>query len=407
MLKNFRFILATWILPALLLFYACGQFIHINKSHDKVVSIYQIYETSTEIIKSYISPPSKPDKEYLQHKANAELYAQFPPEMFAFMKVVTAEWYLSIMSMVCALLSLFCGILAQRFCLRCRDMVGHSEDGDVSLFNWFRNLLGWTSAAQLLFMILALLTIIVFDMLWFSYQVKKNESWEMVYIVGETLAGFIGVVLLCNLVKVADCLRLFTIQARVLCAIPLTEQDEPQLWQWLRTLCAEHDVALPDNIVVGMNSAYYATTEPLQIKGGPRLTGVTLYLPLRQIATVNKRRLSDDVLAALGDIKIISPYDEQDLLTPWASLELNRLHSDDRLKRHPLADALLNPALTLCGLFLGPFSRAINENVQGQLWTLSSLTIKNDAVHAAGLFSSLRYLATRLAQQLPQSGISA
>jgi len=407
MLKNYRFILATWILPALLLFYACGQFIHINKSHDKVVSIYEIYETSTEIVNSYISPPSKPDKEYLQHEANAELYAQFPEEMFNFMKMITAEWYLSIISMVSALLSLFCAILAQRFCLRCRDMVGHSEDGDVSLFNWFRNLLGWTSAGHLLFLIVALLTIIGFDMLWFSFQVKKNEGWEMVYIVGETLAGLMGVVLLCNLVKVVDCLRLFTIQARVLCAIPLTEREEPQLWQWLRTLCAENDVTLPDNIVVGINSTYYSTTETLQLKTGPRLVGITLHLPLRQVATVNKRRLADEVLAALRDIKIISPYDEQDLLTPWSSLELNMQHSGNRLKRHPLSDALLNPALTLCSLFLGPFSRAINESVQGQIWTLSSLTIKNDAVHAAGLFSSLRYLATRLTQQLPLSGISA
>lgn len=407
MLKNFRFILATWILPALLMFYACGQFIHVYKSHDKVLSIYQIYETSTDIINSYISPPSKPDKEYLQHKANAELYAQFPEEMFSFMKVITAEWCLSIISMVSALLSLFCALLAQRFCLRCGDMVGHSEDGDVSLFNWFRNLLGWTSAGHLFFLIVALLTIICFDMLWFSFQVKKSESWEMVYIVGETLAGLIGVVLLCNLLKVADCLRLFAIQARVLCAIPLTEQEEPQLWQWLRTLCAENDVALPDNIVVGMNSAYYSTTETLQLKSGPRLTGATLHLPLRQVATVNKRRLAEEILAALRDSKIIAPYDEQDLLTPWASLEMNMQHSGDRLKRHPLADALLNPALTLCALFLGPFSRAINESVQGQIWTIASLTIKNDTVHAAGLFSSLRHLATRLAQQLPQSGISA
>lgn len=407
MLKNFRLILATWILPALLLFYGCGQFIHINKSHDKVIYIYEIYETSTDIINSSISPPSKPDKTYLQHKVNAELYAQFPEVMFTFMKVISAEWVLSIISMVSALLSLFFGLLAQRFCVRCRDMVGHSEEGDVSLFNWFRNLLGWTSAGHLLFLIVALLTIIGFDMLWFSYQVKKNETWEMVYIVGETLAGLVGVVLLLNLVKVADCLRLFAIQARVVCAISLSEHDEPQLWQWLRTLCAENDVRLPDNIIVGMNNNYYCTTETLQIKGGPRLTGVTLHLPLREIATVNKRRLADDVLAALRDIKIISPYDEQDLLTPWASLELNRLHRDERLKHHPLADALLNPALTLCGLFLMPFSRAINENVQGQIWTLSSLTIKNDAVHAAGLFSSLCYLATRLAQQLPQSDISA
>lgn len=407
MLKNFRFILATWILPALLLFYACGQFIHINKSHDKVTSIYEVYETSTDIVNSYVSPPSKPDKTYLQHKANAALYAQFPEEMFTFMKVITAEWVLSMISLVSALLSLFCAILAQRFCVRCRDMVGHSEDGDVSLFNWFRNLLGWTSAGHLLFMIVALLTIIGFDMLWFSFQVKKTETWEMVYIVGETVAGLLGVVLLLNLLKVVDCLRLFTIQARVLCAISLTEQNEPQLWQWLRTLCAENDVRLPDNIVVGINNTYYSTTETLQIKGEPRLTGVTLHLPLREIATVNKRKLAEEVLVALRDIKILSPYDEQDLLTPWASLELNRLHSDNRLKQHPLADALLNPALTLCGLFLAPFSRAINENVQGQIWTLSSLTIKNDAVHAAGLFSSLRYLATQLAQQLPKSGISA
>lgn len=189
-------------------------------------------------------------------------------------------------------------ILAGVAVLMCATSVRASYPSQETLIQRFsicRRLLPVFMVAQIAFCGIATISLILSENLWLMSVVGSEAVSKSVW-VSLFCISVIGWMLIKSLASIRKCFALFAPEDMTISGIAVSEAQAPALWRWVRALASAGQLSVPDNIVTGLLEGFYVTANPVQVNGGERLTGNTLYLPLTFMALLDE----DEIAATIG-----------------------------------------------------------------------------------------------------------
>ncbi|WP_414164488.1 hypothetical protein ACMGGS_22780 [Superficieibacter sp. BNK-5] len=409
MFKNKVLLFGIWIIPVILLFYSFNAWFHINRIHINASTATVQYHAALEAPKNAANGTFVWDGKKYSISGIVDRYEAIKETYPYYFAAVNTEYVLAIFSCIFSVIAFFSGVLAQRLCLHVRKL--NEEDlppeDKSSLFHWFRNIIALSATAHCFFIILTAITLLIFKMLWFSWHVKAISNHYALYLTGEIVTAFVIIGLSVFLWHVKDCIKLFTICEPLRYGINLTKNREQKFWSWLEKTMQEQGLPLPDNVALSLQKACYATREPLQLAQGDKLEGLTLCIPVRQIAALNKHRMEALLVKALENIDAPQPTEAHDLLEMHARIAQwlrNPPYHGVREKIYRVVTCVATP---LADHFLHSYTPLIHKEASGQIWAVSHLLIKADNSHAAALINGLHLHISTITSQLPETSLPA
>lgn len=230
----------------------------------------------------------------------------------------------------------------------------------VKKFNTCRRLLPFLMLGEILFCGLAVVFLILSEMIWASVHVVMNAGGIKFMLVMIVTIGAILWMLIKSLLSIRKCFALFKPQDSLISGMCLRESDSPELWQWVRQLSQKGQLTPPDNIVVGFLDCFYVTANAVQIEGGERLTGNTLYLPLTYMALLDESEIAAVVGHELGHFTGEDTQYSLRFLPLYAGME-NSIEQMANNAQDSLIDRIvLVPALNMASWFLMTFHETVS-----------------------------------------------
>lgn len=209
---------------------------------------------------------------------------------------------------------------------------------------------------------LAVVSLLASEILWIVAHHRINAG-EIKAIGGIVIVIVIILALLGNgFSTLKKSLQLFQATDSIIYGENISEQRAPVLWQWIRQIAQRGQLTIPDNIVVGLFDSFFVTANAVQIKGGERLTGNTLYFPLTYASLMSKEEIAAVIGHELGhftgedtqySLRFAPIYDGM-------QRSLNAL-AENTMSGSFLDNLLLNPALDMGRWFLDCFHESVSH----------------------------------------------
>ncbi|WES67057.1 hypothetical protein [Superficieibacter sp. HKU1] len=409
MFKNKVLLFGIWIIPIILLFYSFNAWFHINRIHTIASTATAQYHAALEAHKNGNDDTFLWNEKKHSVSDIVNLYEAVKETHPYYFSVVNTEYALAIFSCLFSVIAFFSGVLSQRLCIRVRKL--NEEDltleENASLFHWFRNIIALSATAHCFFSLLTAIALLVFKMIWFGWHVKAVSNHYALFLTGEIITALVIVGLGVLLWHVKDCIKLFTICEPLRYGINLAKNHEQKFWSWLEKTTQEQNLPLPDNVALSLQKTCYATREPLQLAQGDKLEGLTLCVPVRQIASLNKHRMQALLVKALENIDAPQPAEDHDLLEMHARIAYWLRNPPCHGIREKIYRVVTCVAAPLADHFLHSYTPLIHKEASGQIWAVSHLLIKADNSHAAALINGLHLHISTITSQLPHASLPA
>lgn len=238
-----------------------------------------------------------------------------------------------------------------RKALKSRDELLKTFQSGQKLLPWFLALL-----ASLLFA--AMVCAISYEVLRLFFSADHLSRGEAkIMIVGALFAAslvYIGLKAIWNLIKASR--AVFERDPLMIMGRSVSQQEAPQLWNFIRLLADRVKAKMPDNIVVGLNECFFVTENKVRLTTGEDIpAGRVLYLPLPYMAFMSK----SETAAVIGhELAHFTGEDTEYSLrfSPIYSATVNNL-----VAVHSAGEWLIRPVTMLGEFFLRSFDRAVQH----------------------------------------------
>ncbi|EJH7016058.1 M48 family metalloprotease [Salmonella enterica] len=251
---------------------------------------------------------------------------------------------------------------ATAFCARSARVSQRSQEILIQQFNRCRRLLPFLMTGEIVFCGLAVICMSLSELAWMAFHVKMNAGGIKAVLLIVLLIGAILWLLIKSLFSIRKCFALFKAEDSVVMGKNISVEQAPKLWQWVYELTQRAHLTRPDNIVVGFFDCFYVTANAVQIEGGERLTGNTLYLPLTYMALLDE----DEIAAVVGhELGHFTGEDTQYSLR-FAPLYSGMVNSLEQMANNAQGNAwtdylVLKPSLDMAEWFLYKFHETVNH----------------------------------------------
>lgn len=237
-----------------------------------------------------------------------------------------------------------------------------SRDALLSAFRSGSRRLPWLLAALLLTTVLALASLISFETVHYLPSLMNSHNGRKLALVGTLISValvFQSLLLQWKIFKASR--QVFAHRPISIMGKPLSQQEAPRLWDFVRDLAAKAKATMPDIIIVGLNEGFFVTEHPVELTDGKTLPrGRVLYLPLPFLAFMKKTEVAAVVGHELGHF--VGADTEYSLhFSPIHASSVNNvatLHDNDIAQKNGF---LVKPAVALGAYFLESFDLAIQH----------------------------------------------